>query len=211
MGASFSFDSADRMFAVDASHRITFWNAASERFLNIPARDALGAPCYRMIGGCNMRGQRVCGPGCSIPRLAAGGAAPRPFSLTLSDGNGRKSDMLVSIMLAPSAQQGLWSVLHVLQQGRPTAATDAALTSRERDILQLVAEGLPPRVIAERLYISCATVRNHVQHILAKLQVHSKVEAVAYAYRHQLIGSPVRALSRGGHDDGEEDCRIGEG
>jgi DNA-binding NarL/FixJ family response regulator len=58
-----------------------------------------------------------------------------------------------------------------------------ALTPREREVLQLLTEGLDGAGIAERLFLSQATVRNHIQHILAKLGVHSRVEAVAYALR----------------------------
>ncbi|MDK1104428.1 MAG: response regulator transcription factor, partial [Actinomycetota bacterium] len=57
------------------------------------------------------------------------------------------------------------------------------LTPREREVLQLLTEGLDGARIAKRLFLSQATVRNHIQHILAKLGVHSRVEAVAFALR----------------------------
>lgn len=59
----------------------------------------------------------------------------------------------------------------------------ALLTPRERDVLELLTEGLDGAAIAERLYLSPATVRNHIQHILTKLGVHSRVEAVALVLR----------------------------
>jgi DNA-binding NarL/FixJ family response regulator len=68
----------------------------------------------------------------------------------------------------------------------PTAAAVARLTPRERDVLRLLAEGLGTGAIAERLYISPKTVGSHVQRILAKLGVHSRAEAVAFAYREGL-------------------------
>jgi DNA-binding NarL/FixJ family response regulator len=61
------------------------------------------------------------------------------------------------------------------------------LTPREREILQLMAQGLDNRAIAERLFISFTTVRGHVQNILEKLEAHSKLEAVARANQHGLI------------------------
>ena len=67
------------------------------------------------------------------------------------------------------------------------------LSAREQQILQLLAEGLAATAISRRLYISLATVRNHTQHILAKLGLHSKLEAVAYAYRHGLIKPLLQA------------------
>lgn len=57
------------------------------------------------------------------------------------------------------------------------------LTRRETEILQLLARGLSNEVISKQLYISPTTTRNHIQNILGKLGVHSKLEAVAYAVR----------------------------
>lgn len=65
------------------------------------------------------------------------------------------------------------------------------LTAREREILQLIAEGLTNGAIATRLFISVNTVRNHVQSILAKLDAHSKLEALSVAIREGLIDPPA--------------------
>lgn len=51
------------------------------------------------------------------------------------------------------------------------------LTTREREVLQLVAEGLTNEAIAEALVISLSTVQTHVGHILAKLGMHSRWQA----------------------------------
>jgi len=64
------------------------------------------------------------------------------------------------------------------------------LTSREHEILQLIAEGLTNAAIASRLFISVNTVRNHVQSILAKLGAHSKLEALSMAIRDGIIDPP---------------------
>jgi len=71
-------------------------------------------------------------------------------------------------------------------QTPPTA--DATLTLREREVLLMVAEGWPNRVIAERLFLSVNTVRSHVQTILEKLDAHSKLEAVTVARRRGMLG-----------------------
>lgn len=57
------------------------------------------------------------------------------------------------------------------------------LTNREREVLNLLAEGCRNEAIAERLFISPPTVRTHTQNILSKLGVHSQLEAVAVAAR----------------------------
>jgi DNA-binding NarL/FixJ family response regulator len=61
------------------------------------------------------------------------------------------------------------------------------LTSREREVLGLLAEGLTQNGIAERLVISPMTVATHIQRILGKLGVHSRAEAVSRAYRLGLV------------------------
>ena len=64
------------------------------------------------------------------------------------------------------------------------------LTSRELEILGMLANGLAQTEIAQRLSISRKTVGTHIEHILGKLRVHSRAQAVAAAYRQQLIALP---------------------
>jgi len=64
----------------------------------------------------------------------------------------------------------------------------AYLTSRERDCLGFLVEGLNTSAIAARLHISSATVRTHIQAVLTKLGVHSRLEAASLAVRYQLLG-----------------------
>jgi two-component system, NarL family, response regulator LiaR len=61
------------------------------------------------------------------------------------------------------------------------------LTDREREILQLLAEGMRNEGIASKLFISPQTVQTHVRNILGKLRVHSKLEAVAFAVKNGAI------------------------
>ncbi|HEV3475094.1 MAG TPA: response regulator transcription factor [Actinomycetota bacterium] len=61
------------------------------------------------------------------------------------------------------------------------------LTERELQVLRLVAKGLGNRDIAQQLYISENTVKNHIRNILEKLQLHSRMEAVIYAVREKLL------------------------
>ena len=64
------------------------------------------------------------------------------------------------------------------------------LTDRELEVLQLVAQGLSNRKVADQLYISENTVKNHVRNILEKLHLHSRMEAVLYAVRENLFDMP---------------------
>ena len=63
----------------------------------------------------------------------------------------------------------------------------ATLTSREREILQVLAEGMDSQQAAARLHISVRTQRNHVANILAKLGVHSQLQALLFALRYELV------------------------
>lgn len=64
------------------------------------------------------------------------------------------------------------------------------LTGREREVLSLLVQGMSGPAISTRLHISPNTVRTHVQSILTKLQVHSRLEAASFAVRHRMHASP---------------------
>lgn len=71
----------------------------------------------------------------------------------------------------------------------PTGSRLDDLTGRERQVLELLAQGLGTNEIADTLIISSSTVRNHVQNVLGKLGAHSRLEAIAYAYQHGMMKS----------------------
>lgn len=78
------------------------------------------------------------------------------------------------------------------QMSRPERESGPALrlTERELDVLRLVAQGHSNKEIAARLFISENTVKNHVRNMLEKLQLHSRMEAVMYAVRENLLELP---------------------
>ncbi len=89
-----------------------------------------------------------------------------------------------------SSEEGVPIQLHLSPSAiAPTAApwlneaVVEALSDRERDVLRAVASGQANKDIARALHISVATTRNHVQHILKKLDVHTKLEAMAMVSR----------------------------
>lgn len=98
----------------------------------------------------------------------------------------------------------LASAIRAVRKGVPTLAADATrilihkatqdgftlgqdLTERERHVLKLLVEGYSNPAIAERLSVSSSTIKTHVSHILEKLGVNSRLEAVSLAIRNKII------------------------
>lgn len=101
---------------------------------------------------------------------------------------------------ADSMTSGLSLGAQFAANGRPKDGSESAraaddghakLTSREKEVLGLLAEGLSNKEIAERLFISPATCKHHVENILAKLQVRSRAAAVAVGLAY-VGGHPTR-------------------
>jgi DNA-binding NarL/FixJ family response regulator len=76
---------------------------------------------------------------------------------------------------------------HEREQGRDTQAALGRLTQRERAVLQLLGEGLHDEAIGARLQIETETARTHMTHILGKLGVHSRLQALVFAIRHGAV------------------------
>ena len=91
-------------------------------------------------------------------------------------------------LLAPAITRRLiaeFARLRPRQQSRPDGLVE--LTPRETEILGLVAEGLSNREIAERLVLSDETVKTHVSHVLRKLGLRDRAQAVVVAYESGLV------------------------
>jgi DNA-binding NarL/FixJ family response regulator len=83
-------------------------------------------------------------------------------------------------------------------EDRHAALLGQQLTEREREVLALLVDGASGADIAERLTISTNTVRTHVQSVLTKLQVHSRLEAATFAVRHGLVAAPAQQRASDG-------------
>ena len=97
-------------------------------------------------------------------------------------------------VVAPSTTRRLIDQFaSLLPGGEPGEPAEMAeLTEREREVLTLVAQGLSNHEIAQRLYVSEATVKTHVGRVLAKLGLRDRVQAVVYAYEQGLVRAGQR-------------------
>jgi NarL family two-component system response regulator LiaR len=100
-------------------------------------------------------------------------------------------ELAAAIRSAHAGQSALApEAIQVLLQDKENAAEDLPdykLTNREMEVLVLLVEGLNNRQIAERLFVSRATAKAHVSHILAKFDVSNRAEAITLALRNKLV------------------------
>jgi two-component system NarL family response regulator len=90
-------------------------------------------------------------------------------------------------LLSPAVASKLVSEFAAISKRSDERAMRPTLTDRELEVLRLAADGLTNRQIGRRLGISENTVKNHIRNILEKLHLHSRMEAVLYAVREELI------------------------
>ncbi len=101
-----------------------------------------------------------------------------------------RSVMAGNSLITPSMASKLLAEFTALSRqadSRPAVVRPPRLTGRELDVLRLMATGRSNRDIAGELFISENTVKNHVRNILEKLQLHSRMEAVMFALKENII------------------------
>ena len=177
-------------FVTDGGGRIVLWNGAAEAMLGYSEADALGRPVGALLRG----------DGANRP-VDSTSAEPAPLFDMLVHGKAG-TDIWIGVLALKlaHARTGTCLVVHLFRDISLLKSSDAAapngatangaaapLTRREREILKLMGDGLNTAAMARRLHLSRATIRNHVQNILLKLDVHSRLEAVALGRRHRLL------------------------
>jgi len=208
---------ADGALVIGPDGRILTWNRAAAQILGYRANETVGRQCCEILAGQDVGGGRICSPGCPVMTLARDGKTAESFDVRAHTKAGRPVWINLSTLTARSA--GRTFVAHLFRdvtatreqrtQITPEPATMpeeplASLTLRERQVIRLLARGASTREMAARLRVSRTTIRNHVQSILGKLGVHSRLEAVALVSGHRKRGSTARTsgiLSSQGGDD----------
>jgi len=196
----------DGAFATNDIGLIVGWNTAAERLLGFTGREAKGRTCCQLMDGRDAFGNRMCATGCRIRTLLRCEESVQSFEMRARTKNGRPLWLSMSVLATSSDRAGsiaihlmrditatkeLLALVHDRISTSPGTErnTEAAmdLTRRELEILRLLTEGVSTSDAAQRLHVSQSTVRNHVQNLLSKLGVHSRLEAVAYATRNRLF------------------------
>lgn len=87
-------------------------------------------------------------------------------------------------VLPPEMTASLFSQIaqDAVSNGRPVPPESVRMTPREREVIDLIAEGMSNKAIAKQLYISTHTVKSHVRNIMEKLTLHTRLQIAAYAY-----------------------------
>jgi PAS domain S-box-containing protein len=202
--------SPDPVFVTDRRNRIVFWNKSAERILGYAADEVVGKPCAARLEGCDAYGNRYCSDTCPVTGIAARGESVNQFGLRLKHRDGDVVTVDVTILNLGAQAPGDFYLAHILRTERlvlpalPEAEHRAPpaspfttsrespdvrarrLSAREVEVLGMLAAGRSTPDIAIALHISNLTARNHIQNILHKLEVHSKTEAVAFAFQKRL-------------------------
>lgn len=180
-----AFRSGDALFTFDSELTIAFWNSAAEELTGISADEAVGRYCWDVIGGHAEDGTCVCHQSCSPARLAREGW-PVPCQLLHIKAREGKRKVEVSTVAVDDGERRLF--LHLLLPAdSQSPSVRGLLTTRQNEVLELLADGLPAKVIATRLGVAEATIRTHIRAILVELGTHSQLEAIAKARRLQLV------------------------
>ncbi|MEV8315729.1 response regulator transcription factor [Streptomyces sp. NPDC059900] len=94
--------------------------------------------------------------------------------------------------LSPQIQRRLLERLSEPEQPAPAAEPPDGLTTRETEVLVLIAEGLTNQEIARAMQVSTATVKTHINNLFAKTGIKDRAQAVRYAYGHGLVTPPSK-------------------
>lgn len=180
---------------VDARDRIVSWSPAAEALFGHAAAAAVGCRLQDLLDGRDLFGNRVCHDACWLRETLGAGEAVQRYELDARHAGGRRLRVIVDVQPAGGSRGWTYRFLPDRRAERRGAVAPAgaapgppsALTHRELDALRLLARGAGTAEMAREMGISATTVRNHVQHLLEKLGVHNRLQAVSMARRYGLV------------------------
>jgi len=201
------FSTGEPAYAVDHSGVIVAWNTAAEAAFGYTEAEALGQRCWELLAGRDVFGNHYCFDDCALRETAFHHGSINPHELYLKTSSRELKKFRVSTLLVADgpgnellvhlchpdcdASDECNTTICAVQPGnnhqRGNNHGRGALTVRETEVLSLLSEGKGTNEVAEKMCISPATVRNHIQHILYKLHVHSRIAAINLGQKIGLI------------------------
>ncbi len=209
-------NTADPSFAIDGSGCIAAWNSAAEAMFALSERDAIGRQCGEIVQGTDECGP-LCSADCTIQQAVrkhhpvgnfdlqvqtAHGKQWCNVSVLIADGENPATPYSIHIVRQIDLRKRLELLMRdfvmtgtglsteqatTLISSTRSPARETDLSARERDVLKLLAKGVTTTAIAAQLQIDRSTVNNHVQHILRKLNAHTRRDAIRRAEHAGLI------------------------
>lgn len=206
---------SDPAFVVDGEGVVIAWNAGVQELFGITAEQAKGQWCGSIVQGTDECGA-VCSESCMVQQAISSDHPLKNFDLEVQTASGKQWCNVSVLTTASNNSIGRYAI-HIIRPvdlrkrletlmcdfvinktglsseqalailASRTAARQSVLTERETQILSCLARGDTSRSVAEQLHISRTTVNNHVQHILEKLDAHTRLEAIHRAERARLI------------------------
>ncbi|MGA9574309.1 MAG: LuxR C-terminal-related transcriptional regulator [Lysobacterales bacterium] len=190
------FITGDPAFAVDRNGVVVLWNEASEQTFGYTGAQALGRKCWDLLCGQDINGNRYCFENCPLIEMAFRHEPVHAFHSSFETSSRQQKQFSVSCltvyehpgneMLLHICQPGLSSPVEGAQPDTPGNAPDN-LSQREIEVLHLLAGDVATQDIASTLAISTRTVRTHIQHLMYKLRVHNRQDAVLEGRRLNLL------------------------
>lgn len=196
-------ETADGVFVSSPSGEILFCNRAAETILEASAQQIVGQKCGEFFNGRDRNGNQLCQWPCPLKMSLCRGDLIQHFEMATRTRTGKPLWLDVSCVALPCDDRKPPTVVHLFRDvtaahqlevlvRQQLAQTQLAmseetvsppigeLTRRELQVVTLMRTGATTAAIAEQLFISKTTVRNHIQNIFNRLKVHSRLEAVAY-------------------------------
>jgi PAS domain S-box-containing protein len=205
-------DAGSPAIATDRANRIIQLNRLARELFEYRKSELVGENVFEFLEARDFFGNRLSNQPLTFWEMISRGESIRSFSIDARKASGEYQRVAVSVVVVLNGRPQDYRVIYllrpVLRRRKADEAIEALLarnrssgesilearsddksplTPRQREVLRLLADGSCPEKIAGTIGVSLNTVRSHIQNIFERLGVHSQLEAVARAFRDQLI------------------------
>ena len=194
------------VYAVDLSQTICYWNSSAERITGRRSEEVIGRFCYQALHNVSQGDKSpVCQNGCLSLEAVRAGRIPEVHQVRMLCASGESKLVNITPLLATGAELTQPVMIHFFHEiddeanaariaenvesgpSQKTALKNIQITERELEILRLVAMGLRPQDISDKLHISYNTVRNHIANMRRKVGARNRLDLVIDAQNLGII------------------------